>query len=147
MARQKDLCLGQIIILIIKSFNAICAQTAIQLPIKWNFNPVFCNKIYLKEINKVYHTSYSNLQELEDDVCVVHYVGTDDKPWNYETARMRRYWDIVYNKLFPDRKLIFKTKDIEKDNILKSIINNVKENGVLSFCCHIIYRLRIKLDI
>ena len=48
-----------------ESLNAICSANTKHLPVKWNFNPVFNNQIYIRHINKVYETNYNDTQQLE----------------------------------------------------------------------------------
>ena len=129
-----------------ESLNAICSTNTLQLPVKWNFNPIFLNKAYIKEINKVYGTKYTSLEDMEQDACIIHYVGSTDKPWNYENARSRRYWDIYYHKIYEGRRLTFKKIDNEKRSYNDAIKDKIRKHGVYGFICNMIYLLseRIK---
>lgn len=77
-------------------FNDVCASMCYQLPIKFNFNPVFSKGNKIQDINKVYNLNYSSIQELLDDVVIIHYVGKTDKPWKYETANYVDLWEKYY---------------------------------------------------
>lgn len=125
-----------------ESFNAICSKTAAHLSIKWNFNPAFRYRSYLNEINKVYHTNYSTIEQLEEDICVIHYVGTNDKPWLYETARMRSFWDDIFKVIYPSSKLKFKEPVLIKSGYLDSIIEKIKEHGFYGLFCNVIYKIK-----
>lgn len=130
-----------------ESLNAICASTAIQLPIKWNFNPIFFQKKYIKEINRVYNTNYSTVQELEEDACIIHYVGATDKPWKYKTARKRYYWEIVYNQLFDGHELYLQEVKVIKRSVVTSLLDKIKNHGLWGTLCNMIYHFKQKIGL
>ena len=124
-----------------ESLNAICAETACHLPIKWNFNPLFKKQSYIKEINRVYCTNYKTLTELEEDVCIIHYVGSTDKPWKYKHANMRHYWDVYYNSLYPNYNLQLIEPSSTKRSSLEAIKDKIHQHGFYGFICNILYLL------
>lgn len=124
-----------------ESLNAVCASTAYQLPVKWNFNPYFLKQIYINEINRVYKTDYKTLEQMEDDVCIIHYVGPTDKPWKYSTANMREYWVKAFNSTGIRVELDLKVA--EKINLTRweSISCKIKTQGFYGFVCFVINKL------
>ena len=130
-----------------ESLNAICASTAIHLPIKWNFNPIFLDNRYISEINRVYLTDYRSLDELEDDVCIIHYVGSSDKPWKYKTARMRSYWDSIYNIIFEGLALDLKVAEVSKRSLVVSVIEKIRDHGLTGLLCNMLYHIKMKIGL
>lgn len=128
-----------------ESLNAICATKSLHLSIKWNFNPLFMRKAYLKEINRVYRTHYDSLRDLEEDICIVHYVGSTDKPWKYLNANMRKFWDIIYERLY-DRKLQLIEPEIVTRSRVEAIKDKINKHGFLGFICNIFYLISLKIE-
>lgn len=128
-----------------ESLNAVIGSNCIHLPIKWNFNPRFLTKIHLPEINKVYNTNYCTINELEEDIKIIHYVGKPDKPWIYSTAHMRKYWDLAYRNsgITVPLNLIETTTSIY--SIIRSIYSKLTNQGVFGTFCFIIYTIQNKL--
>lgn len=79
-------------------FNEVFNQKCVHLPIKYNCNCKFINKKYINDINKVYNTKYSKVNEVYDDAVIIHYVGKEDKPWIYQDAALMELWDQSYEK-------------------------------------------------
>lgn len=126
-----------------ESLNAVCIPNVKPLSIVWNFNPIFLNKVYLKDIEKVYHSMYRSVFELENDVRIVHYVGKFDKPWVYKHARMRSHWDNSYNQVFPNHTL-----DLQEDvatNKSHTFTDRIKQYGFRGMLSFIIYSIKLKI--
>lgn len=128
-----------------ESLNAVLGINSIHLPIKWNFNPRFLTKIHLSEINKVYNTKYCTINELEEDIKIIHYVGKPDKPWIYSTAHMRKYWDLAYENsmITVPLNLIETTTSIY--SIIRSIYSKLTNQGVFGTFCFLIYTIQNKI--
>lgn len=124
-----------------ESLNAICGERVYHLNIKWNFNPIFLKQNYLSIINSVYHTSYNTIDELENDVSIIHYVGKTDKPWIYNDANMGCYWQRSFRDLRWPIDLHLKNNiiDVSKDVPFWRVI--IRGHGVKGFVCYIINRL------
>lgn len=82
------------------TLNDICASCTLILPIVWNLNTAFTNSkvINIGMLNRILKTEYQSHKELVEDARILHYVGKEDKPWNYSSANCVEYWDKVYNK-------------------------------------------------
>lgn len=124
-----------------ESLNAICASRALHLPIKWNFNPLFINESFVKYINKVYELNYANLSNLISDIKVIHYVGAKDKPWKYQNARMRDYWEKCFKCTPFACKLNLSVSKAEDRSLYRIIKDKINENGLWGSFCYLIYRL------
>ena len=127
-------------------FNAICGKTAVRLSIKWNFNPVFYSVGNLVHINTVYGEHYSTITELLNDVRIIHYVGKEDKPWVYEHARMRDFWDRAFASSGIKVELQFKEENNRSVGFIESI--RIKKEffgvkGVISYCINSIFKRSI----
>ena len=128
-----------------ESLNAVCGAKSIHLPIVWNFNPRFLSRKYLAEINKVYLTNFSSVDEIENDIKIIHYVGKPDKPWIYSTAHMREYWDIVYKRLKWSSSLnLLETKQTAR-SVFDSIHSKLTNYGLFGTFCFFIYTIQNKL--
>lgn len=124
-----------------ESLNAICASRALHLPIKWNFNPLFVNKSFVKYINKVYDLNYASLSNMISDIKVIHYVGAKDKPWKYQNARMREYWEQSFELTPFACKLDLSVSKAEARSLFRIIKDKIYENGIWGSFCYLIYRL------
>lgn len=123
-------------------FNSVCGKAVLPLSIKWNFNPVFKDEVYLSSINHIYAEKYKTVNDLVDDACVIHYVGKGDKPWIYKKAKLRNFWDCHYEKVFANHTLNL----ADYSPVKKSFFQRIKEiksdygfSGVLNF---FMYRVR-----
>ena len=122
--------------------NMVCGQAVIPLSIKWNFNPVFLLDEHLKGINVVYHEQYANIDQLLEDVHIIHYVGKEDKPWVYEAARLRQFWDNCYQAVQGIPELHLKNEPAAKRNLFVASIEKIKKYGLCGYVNFIWYRLR-----
>lgn len=127
-----------------ESLNAVCSKTAVRLPIRWNFNPIFLNTSLLCEINKVYGCNYNDIMQLNEDARIIHYVGKPDKPWVYKNARMRDYWDNYYDKVFPKKELQLVVYERKKRKRYEAMIDIVRKFGFYGLICNVIYNLKNK---
>ena len=125
-----------------ESLNAICSENAIHLPIKWNFNPIFCNIRYVKLINSVYGTDYCDVQSLQEDIRIIHYVGARDKPWVYKNARMRDFWERYFELTPFYCELDLKTWIAERRPFYKALASRVKDHGLWGTFCYMIYNVK-----
>lgn len=123
-----------------ETLNAICGNKALSLSLIWNFNPVFCNKRYLEEINNVYNENFFNIEELEKNVKIVHYVGKPDKPWIYKKASFRKYWDSAFKTYNSDSKLTLHLQEYraERPTKIQSIRSKIKLFGITGLMCFIV---------
>ena len=126
--------------------NAICGVKSKHLPIKWNFNPRFYKKDLIPEINKVYLSNYQTLDDLRDDVRIIHYVGKPDKPWIYKDAHMRFYWDESYNKMKNIDTLHLEERKVTAQSLYNNIYLKLKYHGIYGTFCFILYTIRKKLQ-
>lgn len=128
-----------------ESLNAICATNTKHLPIKWNFNPVFNDQQYVRHINKVYGTNYNDIQELGKDVCIIHYVGAMDKPWKFENARMRQYWERSFKRTPFYSNLELAKAPSQSRPLQQALQGRLKEQGLWGTICYMIYCVENKV--
>lgn len=124
-----------------ESLNAVCGKNTFPLPIKWNFNPVFLNYQNLSCINRIYGSKYVSVNELENDVRIIHYVGKSDKPWVYRNATLRKYWNECYISL----------KDLEQINLvdyippqrtaIAKLVEKIKQHGFIGTFLYFIFKI------
>lgn len=114
-------------------FNDVCASMCYPLPIKYNFNPVFSKGYKIQDINRVYNSNYLSLQEILDDVVIIHYVGKTDKPWKYVTANYADVWEKYYVLAGYDMA------DLKREEIKKNIfyyferfIISLRKRGIIN---------------
>ncbi|MDE6160013.1 MAG: glycosyltransferase family 8 protein [Bacteroidaceae bacterium] len=129
-----------------ESLNAVCGKKTKALSLIWNFNPVFYRQQYIEEINHVYSEKYHSLDQMKDDIRIIHYVGKKDKPWIYKEATFRDYWDNVYKTTFQGGELKLKEFHQERSSIFKSVSNKIKLFGINGFMCFLINKI-VKNDI
>ena len=122
--------------------NMVCGQAVIPLSIKWNFNPVFLHDEHLKGINVVYHEQYANIDQLLEDVHIIHYVGKEDKPWVYKAAKLRQFWDNCYQTIQEIPELHLRNEPATKRNLFAASIEKIKKYGLCGYVNFIWYRLR-----
>ena len=112
--------------------NNILGRDCIPLLFKYNCNPYFITDHDSKLLNSVYGTNYANAEEIYDDAVVLHYVGKEDKPWKYNTARCRDIWDRYYQlagyEVSSLKRINYTTSSYEK---LQKIVRLIKTNGLL----------------
>lgn len=122
-----------------ETFNAICANNAIPLSVKWNFNPVFFSERYIYSLNRLYHESYSGLSALMADIYIIHYVGAFDKPWVYKTARMREVWDTAYrNAGYVTESLELQEANMPNSSKWESLKKKKSLHGLGGLFCYLI---------
>lgn len=124
-----------------ESLNAVCSSMAFHLPVKWNFNPYFLKQRFIPELNKVYGTDYKTIEQMEDDAYIIHYVGAADKPWKYESAQLRKYWDNAYMNAGYNKQLDLKIAEIPELSRFESIKIKIKTYGLAGFVCFIINKI------
>ena len=122
-------------------FNAICGETAVRLSIKWNFNPVFYSERNLVHINTIYREQYSTITEMLNDMRIIHYVGKVDKPWVYETARMRNFWDRAFANSGIKVELQLKEDEIHSIGFIESLRTKKELFGMRGVFCFIINKI------
>ena len=111
------------------TLNSVLGDNVVFLGVKYNFNPYFYNKKYLNILSINEKKNYNNINDLMDEVRIIHYVGKEDKPWLYETARLINEWDKYYC-LSVNKNIKLKREKINKniyyylDLLKKSIIKN-----------------------
>ena len=124
-----------------ESFNAICGEKCIHLPIKWNFNPSFANTNFIKHINRIYETQYSCVNEMIDDAILIHYVGAEDKPWIYNNGRMRDFWDIAFKNSKLNITLSLKNSAHQKASRWESIQKKIELYGTWGLLCFVVNKI------
>lgn len=124
-----------------ETLNAVCGSKVIPLSLIWNFNPFFYDNRYLIEINNVYHEFFKDLDSLENEVRIIHYVGKSDKPWLYENARFRSYWDVALKGYNPDQRLKLEKYTSTSQNRIDSLKLKIQLFGVRGVVCFAINRL------
>lgn len=128
-----------------ESLNAVCGSSVLHLPIKYNFNPRFLSNSFIREINKVYGENYKNLDELLEDIRIIHYVGHLDKPWVYKNALMRSYWDKAFGRSGCNQELVLKEAPISENKGLSAFTEKIKTYGIYGTFCYIIYLITMKI--
>lgn len=124
-----------------ETLNSVCMPKVVPLSIIWNFNPFFYKERYLKEINGVYHEDFNDLNALENKVCIIHYVGKSDKPWLYEDAKLRVFWDDSLKAYNPGAKLDLKKYPRDRQNKINSIRAKIRMFGTKGIMCYAVNRL------
>lgn len=127
-----------------ESLNAVCKGRVKPLSIIWNFNPIFLQAEYLGYINKIYSTTFVNTDDLLKSLRIIHYVGKHDKPWVYEKALMRKYWDATNNSLLNPIPLNLRAAEENKNTLFETIMNKIKAQGIWGTFIYIIYIIRTK---
>lgn len=128
-----------------ESLNAVCGSSVLHLPIKYNFNPRFLGAQYVKEINKVYGEDYKTVADLCNDIKIIHYVGHIDKPWVYEDAKMRNYWDDSYGKIEWFGSLALSKTSKKKRSPMTMFREKIRSHGIYGTFCYLCYLLRVKI--
>lgn len=123
-----------------ESFNAVCGPFTSHLSIKWNFNPAFASEKNIIHINNIYQEQYTSLDDLLEDVCIIHYVGEKDKPWEYATAPMRAYWDEAYKRANLNIPLNQKTYVPQPSlkKLMRLLANAKKQHGIKGAFCYVV---------
>ena len=107
------------------------------LSIKWNLNTYFTQKTDIKKLNMLCGEEFENLEQLLDEAKIIHYVGKEDKPWKFETARCRFLWDEYYIKCGFDIKDLSRSSvnyGIKwKMRIAKNIVKSAGIKGLIRF--------------
>jgi len=124
-----------------ESFNMVCGAATVPISIKWNFNPCFAYESNLIHINSIYNESYLSINNMIEDVRIIHYVGKEDKPWEYMNARMREFWDIPFSKLNIELECQNKVYIAPKQKPLVSFRNKIRQYGAKSTFCYIINKI------
>lgn len=120
-------------------FNLVFYDKFLLLPIEYNFNPYFYEKKYFSLIKQYANYEYSTKEEILNAVVAVHYVGKEDKPWVYSTARLGGLWDKYYKESgFEPGKL--SRKRIKKNIVYywKLLFKMVREKGLSATCVYLI---------
>lgn len=125
-----------------ESFNAVCSGCVKPLSIRWNFNPVFLNDIYLKSINAVYGENFSSCDDALDNATVIHYVGKGDKPWIYKTARLQKIWYHFFCECFPNKELNYRIFHTERLSFRSSLFRTVQQFGFGGLIVSVFYRIK-----
>lgn len=124
-----------------ETLNAVCESKVIPLSLIWNFNPFFYKERYLNEINNVYHTDFKDIKTLEKEVRIIHYVGKSDKPWLYEDASLRSYWDAALKEYDPGFQLVLEKYSPNSQSKVDSLKSKIKLFGIKGVVCFVINRL------
>ena len=124
-----------------ESFNAVCKSKVRPLSIKWNFNPFFFTHNYLPLINKIYSENYENVDELIEDVKIIHYVGKADKPWIYKKAQLRCFWDDNYKEINIGTQLSLKDYSSKKESLIGRMVRIKSTYGIIGLLNFIKYRI------
>lgn len=128
-----------------ESLNAVCKNHVKPLSIIWNFNPFFLENEYLADINKIYSTTFTNTDDLLKSIRIIHYVGKQDKPWVYEKALLRQFWDDANNSLLNPISLTFKKVEETKRTLYRILMDKIEAQGIGGTLIYIMYIIRRKL--
>ena len=90
------------------------------IPVEYNMNPYFMQGRYLELVNNYAIESYRNVEEVSDNIAIIHYVGNEDKPWVNKNARLGKVWDEYYLKCG------YKLESLERIEIKKNVRYYVK---------------------
>lgn len=78
------------------TLNIVLAKRTKELPIIYNFNPYFGEEKAFKSVSMYFPETINSIEEISENVKIIHYVGKEDKPWVYSTARMVDIWEKYY---------------------------------------------------
>lgn len=123
-------------------FNEVCGKSALQIPIRYNCNTRFTHDVNVANINKAYHITYRNIEEIKKDAVILHFVGKEDKPWVYLDVSCQDIWDDYYVKLGRN-PFELKRKKL-KHNIgyyLKQTGESIKVRGIVSTVKYILEKI------
>lgn len=124
-----------------ESLNVVCGSAVKPLSVIWNYNPIFFEDYYVKELNKVYGEQFENAAEAEEATRIIHFVGKADKPWVYEGSRKRNYWDRAYAQLGTERTVELKKYVAEKRTKKQALKEKIFNNGLWGAICFILNRI------
>lgn len=125
-----------------ESLNALCGKNAFPLPIKWNFNPMFLNYQYLSDINKIYGSEYVSINELEQDIKIIHYVGKHDKPWVYRNATLRKYWDDCYICFDDIDQINLVDYRPPQRTIIAKLVEKINQHGFIGTISFFVFKIK-----
>ena len=129
-----------------ESLNAVCGKKTLPLSIQWNFNPAFLHMEYLREIKKVYGEEYCTTHELESEVKIIHYVGKKDKPWIYQSAHLREYWDIAYCASSCTIPLLDRKEEQVRRSFFTQLKYKLSTQGIYGTFCYAFYLIEQKIQ-
>ena len=114
------------------TFNKVCFNRCVKLPIKYNCDSKFTNEANLELMNDTYGTNYYNYRELYDDVSVIHYIGKEEKPWKFEGVCCQQEWDSVYKKtVYENDNLLRKRIQHNVAYFIPKIVRSIHDRGLL----------------
>ena len=99
--------------------NFICQDEVKFMPLRWNlmmYN-LLKDKFTLNEINTLYQTDYSSLEEMEKDAAIIHLTNAY-KPWKYNGAYMGDDWLDAFRRS-PFAKFDLALQELPEDAMLK----------------------------
>lgn len=83
-------------------FNEVCGSRVRLLDIKYNFLPVCYKrhkqKFKLAEMNAIYGSNYSSIDEIARDPVVVHWAGSE-KPWVSSETLFAAEWSEIFESI------------------------------------------------
>lgn len=113
------------------TLNIVLQNKCKFLSLKYNFNPYFGKKKFIDIINFYENQKINNILDFINDVKIFHYVGKEDKPWIYSSAKMEHLWSKYYKDLFGDiDKLERKTINKGLFYYLNLFIRSISEDGL-----------------
>lgn len=98
------------------TFNNIFKAQVIKIDVLYNFNPYFLQQEYISIVNSDSQHYFIDKQEILDSIYIIHYVGKEDKPWVYSTARLGEIWDRYYQLTGND------PNNLERKEIKKGLV-------------------------
>lgn len=125
------------------TLNNVFSQRISPLHVKYNFNPYFAQKRYLKLINNFSDIPYYSTRALTEEIRIIHYVGKEDKPWIYSNARMAGFWDNYYLKVKENLNDLGRKKSKRGVKYrLESFQKSVKKRGLIK-TVNLVFRWRL----
>lgn len=95
-------------------FNKIFDENVYLLPIKYNFLYInllrSINKYTIEDINKLFSSNYSSLDEIKEDAYIIHF-SSKDKPWKYFNVPYGDVWEYCFQQS-PCKDAVLKRKPL-----------------------------------
>lgn len=115
------------------TFNEVCAEKVIELPIIYNCNCNFVGYQDLEAINSIYHTEFNTAEQMENQTVIIHFVGKTDKPWKYEGVMCQSYWDTYYKQLGMSLEALNRVKPKRNASFyIGKIRDSINSRGVIN---------------
>ncbi len=98
-------------------------------------------------MNEVTGSDYNNLEDIEEDVSIIHYAGTYTKPWQYKKTALRKYWDKAYIEVYHKEYSDFMDVKHQAPCRLNIYYKVWKKLGFSIFMSQLLYDIQVFYDI